>query len=68
MSTEVSLIASLNLEKIREDFPILNQQVHDYDLVYFDNAATTQKPRAVIDAIRNYLSMITLMFIVVCMP
>ena len=39
---------------IREDFPILNQEVHGHPLVYFDNAATTQKPRAVIDALRSY--------------
>ncbi len=39
---------------IREDFPILDQQVHGHPLVYFDNAATTQKPRAVIEALRFY--------------
>jgi cysteine desulfurase / selenocysteine lyase len=39
---------------IREDFPILDQQVHGHPLVYFDNAATTQKPRAVIEALRSY--------------
>src|SRR5205809_3397632 len=38
----------------REDFPILDQKVHGHPLVYFDNAATTQKPRAVIDALRRY--------------
>lgn len=37
-----------------EDFPILKQQVHGYPLIYFDNAATTQKPRQVIDALRRY--------------
>ena len=41
-------------EKVRADFPILNQQVNGYPLVYFDNAATTQKPSAVIEAIKNY--------------
>ena len=40
--------------KIRADFPILDQQVHGHPLVYFDNAATSQKPRAVIDALRHY--------------
>ncbi len=44
----------LNIEKIREDFPILKQKVYNRPLVYFDNAATTQKPQAVIDSISNY--------------
>ena len=39
---------------IREDFPILRQEVHGKPLIYFDNAATTQKPRAVIEAIARY--------------
>ncbi len=39
---------------VRRDFPILDQSVHGKPLVYLDNAATTQKPRAVIDAISNY--------------
>jgi len=39
---------------VREDFPILDQQVHGHPLVYFDNAATTQKPRAVVEALRSY--------------
>lgn len=38
----------------RQDFPILDQKVNGYPLVYFDNAATTQKPKAVIDALTNY--------------
>jgi cysteine desulfurase/selenocysteine lyase len=44
----------LNVEHLRADFPILNQEVKDHPLVYFDNAATTQKPQAVIDALVNY--------------
>ncbi len=40
--------------RIRADFPILEQTVHGHPLVYFDNAATTQKPRAVIEALRHY--------------
>lgn len=40
--------------KLREDFPILMRKVHGKPLVYLDNAATTQKPRAVIDALRNF--------------
>jgi cysteine desulfurase/selenocysteine lyase len=39
---------------LRKDFPILDQQVHDKPLIYFDNAATSQKPRAVIDALVHY--------------
>jgi cysteine desulfurase/selenocysteine lyase len=44
----------LNIEQIRADFPILHQQIYKRPLVYFDNAASTQKPRQVIDAIRQY--------------
>ncbi len=40
--------------KLRADFPILDQQVHGKPLIYFDNAATSQKPRAVIDALVHY--------------
>jgi cysteine desulfurase / selenocysteine lyase len=36
---------------IREDFPILREQAHGHPLIYFDNAATTQKPRPVIEAL-----------------
>ena len=39
---------------LRADFPALNQQVHGRPLLYFDNAATTQKPRAVLEALRHY--------------
>jgi len=41
----------LNIDKIREDFPILKQRVHGKSLIYFDNAATSQKPKQVIDEI-----------------
>ncbi len=40
--------------KLRQDFPILHQQVHGKPLIYFDNAATSQKPRQVIEALTNY--------------
>jgi cysteine desulfurase / selenocysteine lyase len=47
--------SNLSWEKIRADFPILNQKVHgNIPLIYFDNAATSQKPQAVIDTIRHY--------------
>ena len=39
---------------MRKDFPILDQQVHGQPLIYFDNAATTQKPHRVIEALRSY--------------
>ena len=42
------------MARIREDFPILKELVHGKPLVYLDNAATTQKPQAVIDALVNY--------------
>ncbi|HZP24948.1 MAG TPA: cysteine desulfurase [Terriglobales bacterium] len=47
-------IAAYDVEKVRRDFPILHQKVHGHPLVYFDNAATSQKPRSVIDAISRY--------------
>src|SRR5216110_207145 len=39
---------------IREDFPILHEQAHGHPLIYFDSAATSQKPRPVIDAVRKF--------------
>jgi cysteine desulfurase/selenocysteine lyase len=44
----------VNWSALRADFPILDQTVHGQPLIYFDNAATTQKPRAVLDALRHY--------------
>src|ERR1700704_3388328 len=46
--------SSVDWAAIREDFPILDQTVHGQPLIYFDNAATTQKPRAVLEALRSY--------------
>jgi cysteine desulfurase/selenocysteine lyase len=43
-----------DVERIRADFPILQSRVHGHELVYLDNAATSQKPQAVIDAIVRY--------------
>ncbi|NKC14984.1 MAG: SufS family cysteine desulfurase [Gammaproteobacteria bacterium] len=51
---ETAKTNSLDVVKVRKDFPALHQQVHGKPLVYLDNAATTQKPRAVIDAITHY--------------
>jgi len=47
----------LDVQKIRQDFPILNRKVNGKPLVYFDNAATSQTPKVVIDAIVDYYSM-----------
>jgi cysteine desulfurase/selenocysteine lyase len=46
--------AVLDVDKVRTDFPILSRRVHGLPLVYLDNAATTQKPRMVIDALTEY--------------
>lgn len=46
--------ASIDWLALRHDFPILAEQVHGQPLIYFDNAATTQKPRAVLDTLRRY--------------
>jgi cysteine desulfurase/selenocysteine lyase len=45
---------SFDIKDIKEDFPILKQRVYDKPLVYLDNAATTQKPSVVIEALRSY--------------
>ncbi len=45
---------SLALSRLRDDFPILARQVHEWPLVYLDNAATSQKPTVVIDCLRLY--------------
>jgi cysteine desulfurase / selenocysteine lyase len=47
------LASSLDVERVRRDFPALAQKVHGYPLVYLDNAATTQKPGVVLDRIRK---------------
>ncbi|HUE40594.1 MAG TPA: aminotransferase class V-fold PLP-dependent enzyme, partial [Chthoniobacterales bacterium] len=39
---------------VREDFPILRERVNGHPLIYFDSAASSQKPRAVLDVVRNY--------------
>ena len=49
-----SALLPLDVARIRKDFPILSREVYDRPLVYLDNAATTQKPQAVIDAISHY--------------
>ena len=46
--------AGLDAVRLRADFPALHQEVHGHSLVYLDNAATTQKPRSVLDAVTSY--------------
>lgn len=50
----MSETSALDLTKIREEFPVLHQKVNGKDLIYLDNAATSQKPKSVIDALTNY--------------
>ena len=42
-----------DISEIRKDFPLLSRKVYNKPLIYFDNAATTQKPQTVIDAVRE---------------
>ena len=53
----------MDLERIRKDFPILKTKVNGNDLVYLDNAATSQKPKLVIDLWLIIMKIIILMFI-----
>lgn len=53
---EITAPAGLDAARLRADFPILNQTVHGRPLVYLDNAATTQKPRQVIETLEHYYS------------
>lgn len=57
MTAKFDLKPVFDVEKIRADFPILHQEVNGQPLVYLDNAATTQKPNSVIEAISNYYRM-----------
>src|SRR5436305_10093017 len=54
MNAAINTLPWLDVAKVRADFPILSLQVHGKPLVYLDNAATTQKPQAVIDALTRY--------------
>ena len=45
---------SFDVEKIRQDFPILSKKINNKPLIYFDNAATSQTPICVIDCIKDY--------------
>jgi cysteine desulfurase / selenocysteine lyase len=54
MSNVLKNISGLDPYKIRNDFPILHRNINGKPLVYFDNAATTQKPKQVIECLKNY--------------
>jgi cysteine desulfurase/selenocysteine lyase len=51
---QVNMVQGFDAARVRQDFPILDQEINGHPLVYLDNAATTQKPLCVIDAISNY--------------
>ena len=50
----ISFAGGFDIQKVRMGFPILDQKVHDKPLVYLDSAATSQKPKAVLDAVTRY--------------
>lgn len=52
--SEVKAEKKLDITEIRKEFPVLHQEINGKPLAYFDNAATTQKPKVVIDALNNY--------------
>ncbi len=54
MENVASIGSGIEVEEIRKLFPILHQKINGHDLVYFDNAATTQKPVQVLDALQSY--------------
>ena len=47
-------VKEFDVKKIREDFPILNRQVNGKNLIYFDTASTAQKPKVVIETMREF--------------
>lgn len=54
MAELIQRTSSLDVERVRKDFPILERRFHDRPLVYLDSAATSQKPRQVIEALADY--------------
>ncbi|MBC7983277.1 MAG: aminotransferase class V-fold PLP-dependent enzyme, partial [Candidatus Obscuribacterales bacterium] len=54
MNASLTSVASWSIDAIRRDFPVLHQAVHGKHLVYLDNAASSQRPKQVIDAISHY--------------
>jgi cysteine desulfurase/selenocysteine lyase len=57
LQREAAARKTFDVQRIREDFPILGREVHGKPLVYLDNAATTQKPQSVMDAVMHYYAM-----------
>ena len=55
-SLQAHATGAFDVEALRRDFPILHQKINGQPLVYLDNAATTQKPECVIDAISDFAS------------
>ena len=58
----------LDVEQVREDFPILKRTVHGKPLVYFDTAASAQRPLAVIEAVMIFIATTTPIFTAACIP
>src|SRR5580765_4570843 len=56
MTESATIQKGLDIYSIRQQFPVLNREVKGRSLIYFDNAATSQKPQSVIDALVNYYS------------
>ena len=54
MSLPLQAQPALDVEALRGDFPILSRAIHDRPLVYLDSASSSQKPKAVIDAVSRY--------------
>src|SRR5436309_1526963 len=53
-NTTAAIKQAIDWSSLGKDFPILDQKVHGHPLIYFDNAATTQKPRAVLEALNQF--------------
>jgi cysteine desulfurase/selenocysteine lyase len=56
LTSRTNVLSDLDINRIRREFPILQQQIYDKPLVYLDNAASAQKPQVVIDAISQCYS------------
>ena len=54
LQNDTDIITGIDVEKVREDFPLLSRKIFGKQLVYFDNAATSQKPTVVLDALEDY--------------
>ena len=53
----MAVTAALDVARVKKDFPILDRQTHGHRLVYLDSANSSQKPRAVIDAMEHFTRM-----------